>query len=61
MRAGGGGSYPPGWKGWQRLRRFRVSHEPRAAPWHSMHAVAYREHEGSNRHALPSHGEIAAR
>src|SRR5262249_22530935 len=50
---GGGGSYPPGWNGWHLHRRLTESKVPRRAPWPSRQATAYREHEGSNRHAGP--------
>src|SRR5512140_2834074 len=59
--SGGGGSYPPGWNGWHLLSRRAASHEPRSAPKRSMHADAYREHEGSKRHTLPIKGDRVAR
>src|SRR6266513_3547773 len=42
----GTGSWPPGCQGWQRAKRVRASHTPRAAPWRSSASSAYAEQEG---------------
>ena len=49
---------PPGWNGWHLHRRLTESKLPRAAPWVSRQATAYREHDGSNRQTRPSQGEM---
>lgn len=42
-------------------KRRSVSQEPRITPCASMHPVAYREHEGSNRQDRGSSGERSRR
>ena len=60
-RAGGTGSCPPGWKGWQRSSRRTASHPPRAAPYVSTASSAYAEQVGWKRHAGGVMGEIQRR
>lgn len=56
--AGGTGSCPPGWKGWQRATRRTASQEPRTAPKRAMACIAYSEQVGAKRQRGPSNGLI---
>src|SRR5690606_5620897 len=53
---GGTGSYPPGWKGWQRSRRQTARPVPRTAPWRARASRAYALQEGQNRQRAGSAG-----
>jgi len=48
--AGGTGSTPPMFQGWQRKSRFVASAVPRSGPWTRSASTAYVEQEGWNRH-----------
>ncbi len=57
----GTGSYPLPPQGWQRSRRFTVSHVPRMAPWRRKASRAYWLHVGVKRHDCGNIGDIEAR
>ena len=51
-----GGSYPPGFQGWQRKNRRRPLASPRQRPYFCNAPTMYRLQLGSNRQTLPSNG-----
>lgn len=53
---GGTGSWPPGFRGWQRPIRCSASQPPRSAPKRPIAAIAYSEHVGVNRQRGPRRG-----
>jgi hypothetical protein len=53
-----GGSYPPGWKGWQRQIRNSPFQLPRQAPYFWTASMKYRLQVGVNRQLRPSQGLI---
>src|SRR5690606_19119983 len=55
---GGTGSWPPGWRGWQRPTRRAASELPRSAPWVAMASMAYSEQLGTKRQRGASRGLI---
>ncbi len=54
------GSYPPGWKGWQRRSLRSPIQPPRRAPYRSTASSVYSEQVGTKRHAGGSKGEMNA-
>ncbi len=59
--AGGTGSYPPGCKGWQRIRRAIVILPPRHGPNRSIASIPYCEQVGVNRQTGGNRGEMNVR
>ena len=58
LHAQTGGSYPPGFHGWQRSIRRSACQEPRTIPRFSIASIAYWLQVGTKRHLGPKRGLI---